>query len=63
MCIRDSLNLLNSDSDLNINAGGDSKVQEIIEHAANGDEEFDDIMESWNEAWSAAQEANSIEAE
>lgn len=59
----DFLNVLNSDSDLNINAGGDSKVQEIIEHAANGDMEFDDIMESWNEAWSAAQEANSIEAE
>lgn len=59
----DFLNLLNSDSDLNVNAGGDSKVQEIIEHAANGDMEFSDIMESWNQAWHDAQEANGIEAE
>ena len=58
----DFRNVLNAESELNINSGGDQKNMEIVEHAANGDMTFDEIMESWNEAWSAAQEANSIEA-
>ena len=57
----DYLNMMNSESELNINAGGDSKIQEIIEHAANGDMTFDEIMAEWNQAWSDAQEVNGIE--
>lgn len=58
----DFLNELNAESELNINAGGDSKVQNIVEHAANGDKTFDEIMEEWNAAWSGAQESLGIEA-
>lgn len=57
----DLLNALNADSDLMINAGGKDKVQKIIEHAANGDESFDDIMAEWNAAWTQAQEDNGVE--
>ncbi len=56
-------NVLNSESELNINSGGDQKIMEIVEHAANNDMTFDEIMESWNQAWSDAQDANGIEAE
>ena len=52
---------LNSDSGLNLNAGGNEKVQKIVEHAFNGDMEFDDIMAEWNEAWSEAQADNNVE--
>ena len=57
----DLLNTLNSDSELMINAGGNQKVMSIVEHAANGDESFDDVMNEWNEAWTSAQESNSVE--
>ncbi|WP_167958444.1 ABC transporter substrate-binding protein [Anaerosporobacter faecicola] len=57
----DYLNLLNTDSDLMINAGGNTKVQQIIENAANKGMTFDEIMAEWNEAWASAQESNSIE--
>lgn len=57
----DLLNALNTDSDLMINAGGNTKVQQIVEHAANKDMTFDDIMAEWNEAWASAQEVNSVE--
>ena len=57
----DLLNAMNSESELNINAGGDSKIQEIIEHASNGDKTFDEIMADWNQAWSDAQDANGVE--
>lgn len=57
----DNLNLLNADSELNVNNAGDKKIQLIIEHASKGDMSFDDIMASWNEAWSDAQEVNGIE--
>ncbi len=57
----DLLNSLNSESELNINAGGNLKVQEIIEHASNGTKSFDDIMSDWNAAWTAAQESESVE--
>lgn len=53
----DLLNELNAESELNINNGGDRKIQEIIEHASNGDMSFDEIMASWNEAWSDAQDS------
>lgn len=57
----DYLNAMNSESELNINAGGDNKIQAIIEHAFNGDKTFDEIMDEWNQAWSDAQEVNGIE--
>ena len=52
---------LNSESELAINAGGNTKVQEIVEHAFNGDKSFDEIMADWNQAWSDAQETLSVE--
>ena len=52
---------LNSESELAINAGGNTKVQAIVEHAFNGDMSFDDIMAEWNEAWSDAQETLGVE--
>ncbi len=58
----DFRNVLNAESELNINSGGDAKNMEIIEHAATGDMTFDDLMSSWNEKWAAAQESNGIEA-
>ena len=56
----DILNVLNADSELNINSGGNEKVMSIVEHAFNKDESFDDIMEEWNAAWSAAQKKNAV---
>lgn len=55
------LNDLNSESELMINAGGNTKIQQIIEHAFAGDMSFDDIMAQWNEAWSDAQESKGVE--
>ena len=57
----DFLNELNAESEININAGGDSKIQQIIEHASNGDMTFDDIMADWNQRWSDAQEVVGVE--
>ena len=55
------LNELNAESELNINAGGNTKVQEIVEHGFNHDKEFDEIMADWNAAWSDAQAALNVE--
>ena len=55
------MNDLNSESELALNAGGNTKVQAIVEHAFNGDESFDDIMNEWNEAWSDAQKSLGVE--
>ena len=52
---------LNAESELNINNGGNTKVQEIIEHGFNHDTDFDDIMADWNSAWSDAQAALKVE--
>ena len=57
----DLLNELNADSELMIGAGGNEKVQGIVEHAANGDESFDDIMAEWNADWSDAQEMDGVD--
>ena len=57
----DLLNELNMESELNINNGGNTKIQEIIEHASNGDMEFDDIMAEWNALWTDAQESCGVE--
>ena len=55
------LNEMNAESELNFNAGGNTKVQEIIEHAFNLDKSFDEIMADWNAAWSDAQAALNVE--
>ncbi len=55
------LNDVNAESELSINAGGNAKVQRIIEAAATGSETYDDIMADWTAAWNAAQEELSIE--
>ena len=57
----DLFNALNSESELNLNAGGNLKVQQIIEHAANGTKSFDAIMNEWNKAWSDAQASEGVE--
>ena len=52
----DLMNEMNAESELSFNAGGDAKVQAIVEAAATGSKTFDDIMAEWTEAWNAAQE-------
>ena len=44
-----------------INAGGKEKVQQLIEHAANCDMTYDEVVAEWNADWSDAQEANGVE--
>ena len=55
------LNDMNAESELSINAGGNDKVQRIVEAGATGSESFDDIMADWNKKWQAAQEELGIE--
>ena len=55
------LNDMNVESELSINAGGNDKVQRIVEAAATGSESFDDIMADWNQKWQDAQEELEIE--
>ncbi|MCM1283640.1 MAG: ABC transporter substrate-binding protein [Muribaculaceae bacterium] len=57
----DLMNLLNADSEVNIDQDDGSRLQRVIEHAANGDMSYDEIVAEWNEAWTAAQEANGVE--
>ncbi len=52
---------LNAESELALNAGGNTKVQEIVEHGFNHDKSFDDIMADWNAAWSDAQASLNVE--
>lgn len=57
----DLLGEINAESELSFNAGGDSKVQRIVEAAATGAESFDDIMNDWTDVWNAAQDELGIE--
>ena len=52
---------MNAESELSINAGGNDKVQKIVEAGATGSEAFADIMEEWNQKWADAQEELGIE--
>lgn len=56
------LNDMNSESELSFNAGGNDKVQRIVEAAATGSETLDDIMADWTAAWNDAQDYLGIEA-
>lgn len=55
------LNDMNAESELSINAGGNAKVQKIVEIAATGSETFDDLMAEWTTAWNDAQESLGVE--
>ena len=50
----DFMNEMNAESELNFNAGGDAKVQAIVEAAATGAKSFDDIMADWTAKWNDA---------
>jgi len=52
---------INAESELSFNAGGDKKVQRIVEAASTGSETFDDIMADWTKSWNEAQESLGIE--
>ena len=56
------LTILNSDSSLLINQGGERKIRQLIEHASAGDASFDQLMDIWNERWDWAQKKNGIAA-
>ena len=55
------LNDMNAESELSFNAGGNDKVQRIVEAGATGSETLDEIMADWTEAWNAAQDELGIE--
>lgn len=57
----DLMNEMNAESELSFNAGGDAKVQKIVEAAATGSESFDDIMADWTAKWNDAQEECGVE--
>ncbi len=50
----DTLNALNTNSELMVNQGGDDKVMSIVENASTGAKSFDDIMNEWNQLWTDA---------
>ena len=55
------LNDMNAESELSFNAGGNDKVQRIVEAAATGSETYDDIMADWTKAWNDAQTELGVE--
>lgn len=55
------LNDMNSETELSFNAGGNDKVQRIVEAGATGSESLADILASWTSAWQDAQEELEIE--
>jgi len=52
---------MNSESELSFNAGGNTKIQRIVESAFTGAETFDEIMADWTATWNEAQEYLGIE--
>ncbi|MCR5507617.1 MAG: ABC transporter substrate-binding protein [Lachnospiraceae bacterium] len=57
------LNDMNAESELSFNAGGNDKVQRIVEAAATGSETLDDIYADWTQKWNDAQEELGITAD
>ena len=57
----DLLGEMNAESELAFNAGGNLKVQQIIEAAATGSKSFDDLMADWTKAWNDAQDYLGVE--
>ncbi len=56
----DLMNEMNAESELNINNGGDSRVQKIIEEAAAGTP-YDDLVAEWTQKWNDAQDSLGVE--
>ena len=54
---------MNAESELSFNAGGNDKVQRIVEAAATGSETLDDIYADWTKAWNDAQAELGISAD
>lgn len=50
----DLMNQMNTESELNFNAGGDSRVMAIVEAAAQGGS-YDDLVAEWTQKWNDAQ--------
>ncbi|MCI9315316.1 MAG: carbohydrate ABC transporter substrate-binding protein [Lachnospiraceae bacterium] len=59
----DIMNEMNAESELSFNAGGDAKIQAIVEAAATGSQSFDDIMADWTAKWNAAQDELEVEVQ
>lgn len=57
----DLFNDLNSDSELNINAAGDARIQSIVENAANKTKSYDDLVKEWNEKWNGALKTENVD--
>lgn len=57
----DLMNEMNAESELSFNAGGDAKIQAIVEAAFTGTQTYDEIMADWTTAWNAAQDSLGIE--
>ncbi|MCR5676242.1 MAG: ABC transporter substrate-binding protein [Lachnospiraceae bacterium] len=55
------LNDMNAESELSVNAGGNDKVQAIVEAGATGSKKFEDIMADWNKKWQDAQSELGVE--
>lgn len=56
----DLMNQMNTESELNFNAGGDSRVMAIVEAAAQGGS-YDDLVAEWTQKWNDAQSALGVE--
>lgn len=56
----DFYNNVNNESELGLNADATPKSA-IVEHALSGDMTLDEIMDEWNQKWTAAQEAEGVE--
>lgn len=52
-------NDINNDSELGINSSGEVAT-EIVEAAVSGTMTLDELVDEWNEKWTAAQEANGV---
>ena len=53
---------ISAESEVNIDLDGNGlRLAAVIEHAANGDMTYDDIVAGWNQAWSDAQESLGVE--
>lgn len=58
----DLYNNINTESELGINVANEP-IQAIVEAAMTGSQTLDEIMDEWNQKWTAAQEANGVTPE
>ena len=50
---------INTESEISLNADN-THVQDVLEHALNGDKTMEEIADEWNQAWTDAQEEYDI---